>query len=656
MNDALKALFAGPTRAETAKSFRTYVPPGSVVRSVAIAGDVATVDLGEGFLKGPATDTTLARLDQVVSTVTAVRGIRAVRLLIKGGTPLGLFPGVDATVPLTRAALATPNAPATTPVTSATGPTSPATLALQQQLAALGYLDPSGVDGVDGPATQTAVVAFQKWQRLPRTGIPDARTLSALATAQRPTPITKGPAGRRLEVLVDRQVLLAVRGQPGRPHDRRLHREAVDTDDPRLVQRLREVPEVVVGAVPRLAPLGVAVQRRLRGAPVPRRPHRGRIPRLRAGDAVRREVGLRLRLRGHADPRHGELDVKTRAVIVVVLALLVAAASAAADPPPTLQPGTLTVGLNMPSPGFEVGSVKGHSVLFARGFEIDLARLIAARLGIPRVVFYQEAQFPRLIAGGPKPWDIALAEVTITDERSMRLDFSVPYLAADEGVLLRRGLTPIPTTIAQLAGLRLCTQAATTSVDVIKTRVQPTTPPEAVRQRDAAAERAAGEPLRCGRLRRADPRDPARPGAPALRAVRRGDRHRRAVRRRDAAGEPARGRGEHRDQQPDRRVARSPSSRNAGSRPTSRRCRRSADATGRGAVGHDGYSPRKRARAFVASTRSTSSGESPLRCTRSISILAWWNGMSDPNRTRSGPTRSTASRILVGIGMPDVSR
>jgi polar amino acid transport system substrate-binding protein len=169
--------------------------------------------------------------------------------------------------------------------------------------------------------------------------------------------------------------------------------------------------------------------------------------------------------------------VKTLTAIVVVLASLVAAASAAADPPPTLQPGTLTVGLNMPSPGFEVGSVKGHSVLFARGFEIDLARLIAARLGIPRVAFYQEPQFPRLIAGGPKPWDIALAEVTITDERSLRLDFSVPYLASDEGVLLRRGLTPIPMTIAQLAGLRLCTKAATTSVDVIATRVKPTTPP-----------------------------------------------------------------------------------------------------------------------------------------------------------------------------------
>jgi polar amino acid transport system substrate-binding protein len=165
------------------------------------------------------------------------------------------------------------------------------------------------------------------------------------------------------------------------------------------------------------------------------------------------------------------------AAILAVLALTFAAASATADAPPTLQPGVLTVGLNMPTPGFEVGAVRGHSVLFARGFEIDLARAIAAKLGIPKVAFYQEPQFPRLIAGGPKPWDIALGEVTITDERAQRLTFSVPYLDADEGVLLRRGLTPTPRTLAQLAGLRLCTQAATTAVDVIATRVMPTTPP-----------------------------------------------------------------------------------------------------------------------------------------------------------------------------------
>ena len=139
-------------------------------------------------------------------------------------------------------------------------------------------------------------------------------------------------------------------------------------------------------------------------------------------------------------------------------------------------PGTLTVGLNMPSPGFQNGAVKGHAVVFARGFEIDLARMIAARLTLRRVAFYQEPRFLRVIAGGPKPWDIALAEITITPARAANVVFSVPYLDADQGVLLRRGLTPAPTTIAQLAQLKLCTQSGTTAAELMATRIDPAKP------------------------------------------------------------------------------------------------------------------------------------------------------------------------------------
>jgi polar amino acid transport system substrate-binding protein len=159
------------------------------------------------------------------------------------------------------------------------------------------------------------------------------------------------------------------------------------------------------------------------------------------------------------------------------LALLLAAAPAAlADPPPTLQPGVLTVGINLPSPGFQVGAVRGHGVVFARGLEIDLANAIAARLGVPHVVFYQEPRFDRLLAPGPKPWDIALAEVTITPARSANVLFSIPYLNADQGVLLRRDLTNPPKTIAALAGLRLCTQTNTTASALITTTIEPARP------------------------------------------------------------------------------------------------------------------------------------------------------------------------------------
>jgi lipoprotein-anchoring transpeptidase ErfK/SrfK len=84
---------------------------------------------------------------------------------------------------------------------------------VQDRLAALGYLDASNVDGQDGPATQTGIVAFQKWQGLERTGIADARTRAALAQGERPAPIAKGPSGpkgRRIEILIDRQLVLAI--------------------------------------------------------------------------------------------------------------------------------------------------------------------------------------------------------------------------------------------------------------------------------------------------------------------------------------------------------------------------------------------------------------------------------------------------------------
>jgi len=80
----------------------------------------------------------------------------------------------------------------------------------QERLAALGYMPESGVDGQAGPATSVAVIAFQKWQGLPRDGQLGPQTLAALATASRPTPIVPGGSGRRVEVLVDRQLVLAI--------------------------------------------------------------------------------------------------------------------------------------------------------------------------------------------------------------------------------------------------------------------------------------------------------------------------------------------------------------------------------------------------------------------------------------------------------------
>jgi polar amino acid transport system substrate-binding protein len=165
-----------------------------------------------------------------------------------------------------------------------------------------------------------------------------------------------------------------------------------------------------------------------------------------------------------------------RVLLVLALGLLIALPARAATPP-TQTPGILVVGLNMPNLGFQVGAVQGTKVVLARGFEIDLARAVGRKLGVKTVSFYQEARFDRLLSAGPKPWDLALGQVTITPARAQAVDFSVPYLEADEGVLLRKGLASVPASIPSLRSLRLCSQNRTTSAETIANVIRPTTKP-----------------------------------------------------------------------------------------------------------------------------------------------------------------------------------
>lgn len=165
--------------------------------------------------------------------------------------------------------------------------------------------------------------------------------------------------------------------------------------------------------------------------------------------------------------------VATTLTTVAVAAGTLASAGAQPAPVPTQTPGVLVVGLNLPADGFQVGAAKGNEVVFARGLEIDLARALGKELGA-EVRFFQQASFERLLAAGAKPWDLALSQVTITAGRRQRVDFSIPYLDADQGVLLRRNLGSEPKTIAALRGLKLCSQRKTTGANLIGRTIKPT--------------------------------------------------------------------------------------------------------------------------------------------------------------------------------------
>jgi peptidoglycan hydrolase-like protein with peptidoglycan-binding domain len=208
--EAVQQLIAGPTSAERRRAFRTYVPAATRVRSVTIANGVATVDLTQPFVTGTSPESMLARLSELVRTLTGVEGTTSVQLLVNGATTAGMFPGISTSDPVTIGFLETPNVPVPKPPQPRLPAPDPAVKATQQRLIVLGYLVTGDDDGRFGPGTQNAILAFQKWERLDRTGLLDKGTKARLATASRPSPITRGGTGKRAEILLDRQVALLI--------------------------------------------------------------------------------------------------------------------------------------------------------------------------------------------------------------------------------------------------------------------------------------------------------------------------------------------------------------------------------------------------------------------------------------------------------------
>jgi polar amino acid transport system substrate-binding protein len=179
---------------------------------------------------------------------------------------------------------------------------------------------------------------------------------------------------------------------------------------------------------------------------------------------------------------------RLRSLAVVALAAAAAAPASTAGAQgggdlPTREPGLLTVGLNLPTPGFQVGSLAGTRIVYARGLEVDLAREVARRMGLRGVRLVQQPTFAGVLSAGPKAWDVAFAQATVTAGRKRAVSFSVPYLTTDEGVLLRRGLPrPGPTSLADLARLRLCVERGTTGAAIVARRISATARPTRYRE------------------------------------------------------------------------------------------------------------------------------------------------------------------------------
>jgi polar amino acid transport system substrate-binding protein len=130
--------------------------------------------------------------------------------------------------------------------------------------------------------------------------------------------------------------------------------------------------------------------------------------------------------------------------------------------------GQLTVGAEFPVKGFVELPIDDP-----KGFEVDLGDAIAKELGVPKVEWVN-TPFSGLFSPAPKDFDMAINEITITDERSKVVDFSVPYFDANQGFLIKKGGPAEGVqSIAEMKDLQFGVQATTTGADYVKDEIQP---------------------------------------------------------------------------------------------------------------------------------------------------------------------------------------
>jgi polar amino acid transport system substrate-binding protein len=132
-----------------------------------------------------------------------------------------------------------------------------------------------------------------------------------------------------------------------------------------------------------------------------------------------------------------------------------------------ITPGTLTVGTELPAPPFWIGDDYDS---LTGGFEVDLAKEMAKRLGLNQVKFV-EMPFGALVAGSKCDCDIDFSQVTITPDRDKVVDFTEPYFDANQGVLARKGITVA--SVDDAKKLQWGAQINTTGTQFLTDKIQP---------------------------------------------------------------------------------------------------------------------------------------------------------------------------------------
>jgi polar amino acid transport system substrate-binding protein len=127
-------------------------------------------------------------------------------------------------------------------------------------------------------------------------------------------------------------------------------------------------------------------------------------------------------------------------------------------------PGQLTVAVSLPAPVWWNGDTADT---IKDGMEYCLAAEIAWRAGYDKLKVVS-VDFVPLVSGQTSGHDLALSEISITDERKKVVDFSVPYFNSDIGVLTRADAPVDGKSIRKVpVGIQQGTTGAAFALDVL---------------------------------------------------------------------------------------------------------------------------------------------------------------------------------------------
>jgi polar amino acid transport system substrate-binding protein len=123
-----------------------------------------------------------------------------------------------------------------------------------------------------------------------------------------------------------------------------------------------------------------------------------------------------------------------------------------------------------------------------RGFESAVAYALGEQLGFGEAqVAWVPVQFNNAIAPGPKDFDVYLAQVSFTEERTQAVDMSEGYFFSNQALVTAAGSDlAAATSIAEVAQFQLGAAGNTTSLTYIQDKIQPTQEPRVYDDNTAA--------------------------------------------------------------------------------------------------------------------------------------------------------------------------